>query len=150
VTGQKPAPDGDDPLPAARKYGVMIISRVQAQPDDLAAAVSYLRARAASVTLSAPVGPIQVIGAYAPSRDAGPEKAERKRTWLAAFRAALAVRDPANPAVLLGDLNVLEPGHQPRYPFFAPFANLRPLAPQLVTASMHERVAAMNQAIKCI
>jgi exodeoxyribonuclease III len=25
------------------------------------------------------------------------------------------------PAIVAGDLNILEPGHQPRYPFFAPF-----------------------------
>jgi exodeoxyribonuclease-3 len=109
------------PVPGPGEYGAMIISRVQAQPDDFGSTVGYLPARAASVTLPAPAGPIQVIGAYAPSRDAGLEKTERKRTWLAAFRAALAARDPAIPAMFLGDLNVLEPDHQPRYPFFAPF-----------------------------
>jgi exodeoxyribonuclease-3 len=109
------------PVPGPGEYGVMIISRVQAQRGDFAATISYLPTRATSVTLPAPAGPIQVIGAYAPSRDAGPEKTERKRKWLTAFRAALAARDPAIPAVFLGDLNVLEPGHQPRYPFFAPF-----------------------------
>jgi exodeoxyribonuclease III len=51
------------PVPPPGEYGVMIISRVRAQPDDFAAAVSYLPARVASVTLLAPAGPIQVIGA---------------------------------------------------------------------------------------
>lgn len=109
------------PVPGPGEYGVMIISRVQAQHGDFAAAVSYLPTRAASVTLPAPAGPIQVIGAYAPSRDTGLEKTERKRKWLTACRVALTARDPAVPAVFLGDLNVLEPDHQPRYPFFAPF-----------------------------
>ena len=109
------------PVPGPGEYGVMIISRVQAQPDGFGATVSYLPTRAASVTLPAPAGPIQVIGAYTPSRDAGLEKTERKRTWLTAFRAALAARDPAIPAMFLGDLNVLEPDHRPHYPFFVPF-----------------------------
>jgi hypothetical protein len=109
------------PVPGPGEYGVMIISRVQAQPDGFGSTVSYLPARAASVTLPSPSAPIQVIGAYTPSRDAGLEKTERKRTWLAAFRAALAARDPAIPAMFLGDLNVLEPDHRPHYPFFVPF-----------------------------
>jgi exodeoxyribonuclease-3 len=109
------------PVPGPGEYGAMIISRVQAQPDGFGSTVGYLPARAASVTLPAPAGPIQVIGAYAPSRDAGLEKTERKRTWLAAFRAALAARDAAIPAMFLGDLNVLEPDHRPHYPFFVPF-----------------------------
>lgn len=109
------------PVPAPGEYGVMIISRVQARPGDFGDRIGYLTTRAASVTLPAPAGPIEVIGAYVPSRDAGLEKTERKKKWLAACLAALAARDPAHPAVLLGDLNVLEPAHQPRYPFFVPF-----------------------------
>ena len=109
------------PVPAPGEYGVMIISRVQARPGDFGDRIGYLPTRAASVTLPAPAGPIEVIGAYVPSRDAGLEKTERKRKWVAACLAALAARDTAHPAVLLGDLNVLEPSHQPRYPFFVPF-----------------------------
>jgi exodeoxyribonuclease III len=109
------------PVPAPGEYGVMIISRVQAQPGSFGDSIGYLPTRAASVTLQAPAGPIEVIGAYVPSRDAGLEKTERKRKWLAACLAALSARDPAHPAVLLGDLNILEPAHQPRYSFFMPF-----------------------------
>lgn len=109
------------PVPAPGEYGVMIISRVQAQPGSFGDSIGYLPTRAVSVTLPAPAGPIEVIGAYVPSRDAGLEKTERKRKWLAACLAALASRDPGHPEVLLGDLNILEPDHQPRYPFFVPF-----------------------------
>jgi exodeoxyribonuclease III len=73
------------------------------------------------VILPAPGGPLRVIGLYVPSRDASVEKTERKRKWLAACDAALASVTSEMPAVVLGDLNVLEPGHQPWYSFFAPF-----------------------------
>jgi exodeoxyribonuclease III len=109
------------PKPENGDYGVMIASRVQACTDDFGEQVGYLPSRAAAITLSAPNGPIQVIGAYVPSRDASIEKTERKRKWLTACNAALATRNTTQPAMFLGDLNVLEPDHQPRYKFFAPF-----------------------------
>lgn len=99
----------------------MIISRVRAEPGGFTTALGYLPTRATSVALPAPAGKIEVIGAYVPSRDAGPEKTERKRKWLAACLAALTARDRRGPAVLVRDLNILEPGHQPHYPFFVPF-----------------------------
>ena len=109
------------PVPGPGEYGTMILSRVHAEPGVFTAALGYLPSRATSVTLPAPAGEVQVIGAYVPSRDAGLEKTERKRKWLAACLDALTARDPSIPAVLLGDLNILEPGHQPHYPFFVPF-----------------------------
>jgi exodeoxyribonuclease-3 len=109
-----PKPDNGD-------YGVMIASRLKARTDDFGDHVGYLPSRVAAVTLPAPDGPIQVIGAYIPSRDASAEKTDRKRKWLAACQAALVSRTPAPPTIVMGDLNVLEPGHKPHYPFFAPF-----------------------------
>jgi exodeoxyribonuclease-3 len=108
------------PKPDNGEYGVMIASTIMANTHDFGSRVGYLPSRTAAITLNAPTGPIHVIGAYVPSRDAGTEKTERKRKWLAACHAALTSR-PAGAVVFLGDLNVLEPGHQPRYPFFAPF-----------------------------
>ncbi len=102
-------------------YGVMIASRVEARTEDVGDRIGYLPSRAAAVILPTPNGPIQVIGAYVPSRDASVEKTERKRKWLAACNAALATRNLSQATVFLGDLNVLEPDHQPRYKFFAPF-----------------------------
>jgi exodeoxyribonuclease III len=109
-----PKPDNGD-------YGVMIASRVQARTDDFGDRIGYLTARAAALTLPAANGPIQIIGAYVPSRDASLEKTERKRKWLAACHTALASRTSSQPTMFLGDLNVLEPDHQPHYRFFAPF-----------------------------
>lgn len=109
------------PTPDPQEYGVMILTRLQAERGNFGDDLGYLPARAASIALAAPGGVIEVIGAYVPSRDAGPEKTERKRKWLAACQAAVATRRHARPLVLLGDLNILEPGHQPHYPFFVQF-----------------------------
>lgn len=109
------------PVPEPDGYGVMIATTVRAEPGQFGAQVGYLDARAASMILPLPSGPLEVIGAYVPSRDAGAEKTERKRIWLARCQAALTARQPRCPALFLGDLNVIEPGHKPRYPFFAPF-----------------------------
>jgi exodeoxyribonuclease-3 len=108
------------PQPSPGEYGTMIVARVAATPDPFSERIGYLAARAAAVVLPTPGGPVRVIGLYVPSRDASPEKTERKRRWLACCDAALA-RTVGTPTVLLGDLNILEPGHKPQYPFFAPF-----------------------------
>jgi exodeoxyribonuclease III len=110
------------PQPGPGEYGTMIVSTVPAKPDDgFGDRVGYLPSRAAAVILPAPAGALRVIGLYVPARDATVGKTERKRTWLAACDAALAATIGELPAIVLGDLNVLEPGHWPRYPFFAPF-----------------------------
>jgi exodeoxyribonuclease III len=108
------------PEPPPGEYGTMIASKVTALPDSFGDQLGYLPSRAAAATLPAPGRPLLVIGLYVPSRDASLEKTERKRKWLAACDAALASAAGKN-VLLLGDLNILEPGHQPRYGFFAPF-----------------------------
>jgi exodeoxyribonuclease-3 len=108
------------PQPGPGEYGTMIVTRVAATSDTFSDAVGYLAERAAAVVLPALDGPLRVIGIYVPSRNASPEKTERKRKWLACCDTAL-TSTAGPPTVLLGDLNVLEPGHKPRYPFFAPF-----------------------------
>jgi exodeoxyribonuclease-3 len=107
-------------FPQSGEYGTMIVTRLTATPDPFSDAIGYLAARAAAVVLPTPEGQLRVIGLYVPSRDASPEKTERKRRWLACCDTALA-NSAGQPTVLLGDLNVLEPGHKPRYAFFAPF-----------------------------
>ena len=110
------------PQPGPGEYGTMIASTVPAAPDDgFGGRVGYLPSRAAAVILPAPAGALRVIGLYVPARDASAGKTERKRKWLAACDAALAATVTEMPAIVLGDLNVLEPDHWPRYPFFAPF-----------------------------
>ena len=108
------------PQPGPGEYGTMIIARVTAASDAFSDGIGYLAARAAAVVLPAPDAPLRIIGLYVPSRDASPEKTERKRRWLASCDNALSAA-AGTLTVLLGDLNILEPGHKPRYPFFAQF-----------------------------
>lgn len=107
------------PEPAPGEYGVMIVSKHATEPDPLTERLSYLPARATGIRIATDRGPLRVLGAYVPSRDASPEKVERKTRWLAEFTAALT--DTDSNTVFLGDLNVLEPDHTPRYRIFQPF-----------------------------
>ncbi|MGH3800755.1 MAG: endonuclease/exonuclease/phosphatase family protein [Pseudonocardiaceae bacterium] len=108
------------PEPVPGELGVMIVSKVEVERDPLTSTLPYLPSRAAGVIVSTTAGPLRVLGAYAPSRDSSPEKTDRKRRWLSDFTTSLtdAGRDPC---LLLGDLNVLEPDHDPHYSFFAAF-----------------------------
>ncbi|MEU5402118.1 endonuclease/exonuclease/phosphatase family protein [Streptomyces sp. NPDC005963] len=108
------------PLPSreARERGVMIVSRLAMHPFPLT--LEYLPHRAVAVTVDTEEGPLNVIGAYVPSRDATETKRERKRRFLEELASALPTGH-AGARLVMGDLNVLEPDHTPRYRFFQPF-----------------------------
>ncbi len=107
------------PRPEQRgERGVMIVSRLATRPGPFA--IGYLPHRAVAVMVETDEGPLEVVGLYVPSRDASPEKKERKRRWLEECAAALP-DGRTGARMVLGDFNVLEPGHTPRYRFFAPF-----------------------------
>jgi|SRR6266545_1816016 len=95
-----------------RDRGVAIASRVRLAPraGDI---LSFLPSRAEAVTL----GQLDVVGVYVPSRDDSLEKVERKRHFCSVLSASLAERVP-RAAVVIGDLNILEPTHRPRYEIF--------------------------------
>lgn len=98
------------PQPTAGERGVLIASRV-ALAEDPGELLGYLPGRAHRVMLAGAA--LEILGVYVPSRDASPAKTERKRTFLAHLSAALS---PASDSrVLIGDLNILEPGHRPSY-----------------------------------
>jgi exodeoxyribonuclease-3 len=99
-------------VPEGREYAVIMACRGPVQPTPLASGLGYLRPRAASARIGS--GP-EVIGLYVPSRgfDRG-ERALRKRRFLETVDAALAAGS-ARGRIVCGDLNVLEPGHVPRY-----------------------------------
>lgn len=95
-----------------RERGVAIATSLRAtprQPDIL----NFLPSRAELVTLDR----LDVVGLYVPSRDESQDKIERKRRFCAAVSEFLAGRS-ARDAVIIGDLNVLEPVHRPHYGIF--------------------------------
>lgn len=107
------------PKPGPTEYGVLIASRLPVRPDPLG--VTFLPARVAGVRIATGIGPVRVLGAYAPTRDATAERTERKRRWLSEFSTALGGGESADSrteTVLLGDLNVIEPDHVPSYTTF--------------------------------
>lgn len=110
------------PEHAPGELGVMIVSKLAITPDPLGRALDYQPARAAGVVIDTTDGPLRVVGAYVPSRDATVEKTERKKTWIQRFGHALDSTASNAPLLLLGDLNVLEPTHTPAHRGqFAPF-----------------------------
>jgi exodeoxyribonuclease III len=107
--------------PPAGQYGVMVASRLPLEADWWAGRRLYQRERAVAALLRLGDGSwLRIIGVYVPSRDASAEKVERKRRFLAELGEDLADCS-GSPLALLGDLNILEPDHRPRYPFFKPF-----------------------------
>jgi exodeoxyribonuclease-3 len=105
-----------------KERGVMLLSRFECTVDPIGAAMSYLPARLAGIALDTDDGPLRIVGAYVPSRDATEAKTTRKREWIEAFHQAYEATGDDAAVLLLGDLNVLEPGHVPPHPGqFAPF-----------------------------
>ncbi|MCS0634724.1 endonuclease/exonuclease/phosphatase [Streptomyces sp. LP05-1] len=98
--------------------GVMIVSRLATRPSP--SGVNYLPHRAVAVTADTTTGPLEVFGIYVPSRDATPAKITRKQTFLTDLAAALHGGDD-RARLLIGDFNLLEPDHSPRYRFFQPW-----------------------------
>ncbi len=97
---------------ADRERGVAIATRVRAAPrgGDI---VDHLPGRAELVALDR----LHVVGLYVPSRDDSEQKTERKRRFCEAVSQFLTERR-AYDAVVIGDLNVLEPIHRPHYGMF--------------------------------
>ncbi|WP_326950901.1 endonuclease/exonuclease/phosphatase family protein [Amycolatopsis sp. NBC_01307] len=107
---------------ADKERGVMLLSKAESTVDPIGAAMSYLPARLAGIVVHTDRGPVRVLGAYVPSRDATEAKTTRKRLWIDAFHQAYEDTAHHAPVLLLGDFNVLEPGHVPPHPGqFAPF-----------------------------
>lgn len=115
-----PAPPAGAPRGADR-LGVLVIGRgatLRPLPGPRPAVLSH---RVTAVTVQAPdAPPVRLAGVYGaasdPVRYAASAQRQRKRDWLAAFDAWLpgwlADDGSAGPAVVLGDLNIVAPGHR--------------------------------------
>ena len=107
------------PVPDKGERGVMVVSRLpltQAPPQDDA----YLPYRAVTVAVKTERGPLEITGLYVPSRDASLAKTERKQRFIDGLQTALPDGSRTD-HVVLGDFNILEPDHTPRYSTFRPF-----------------------------
>jgi exodeoxyribonuclease-3 len=62
--------------------------------------------------------PIALVGAYVPSRDASAEKIERKQTFLRQMVTLLQVLSADQDVILMGDFNIIDRDHVPRYSAF--------------------------------
>ncbi len=102
------------PRVGAGERGVMIASRVELLQERVGGLTSYLSARSESAAVRG--AGLNVIAVYVPSRDESRIKVERKRRFVDELgRAASGI---AARSVLIGDLNILEPGHRPHHAWF--------------------------------
>ncbi len=109
------------PKPGPTEYGVMVVSKLPLRADPIGEMVSFLPNRVTGALISTQMGLVRVLGTYVPLRDATADKTERKRRWLSEFSATLGaggLTDAGVHTVLLGDLNVVEPDHDPAYSTF--------------------------------
>lgn len=104
--------------PETREYGVLIASRFPLRSSKLEEQVDFLPFRTASVIFNDWMPKLELILTYVPSRDASIEKITKKRRFLASLEKALRHNHNGTSRIFCGDLNILEPGHDPHYPFF--------------------------------
>ena len=106
------------PKPDGNEYGVMIISKFPLKPSKFSDSVSFLTSRVVSAKLHLADSELEIIGVYAPSRDASFEKTQKKKLFLTNLSETLQAHCVTEKRIFCGDLNILEPDHVPYYPFF--------------------------------
>ena len=101
------------PRPVEGERGVLIASRMRLaeRGDDV---LGYLPARAERAHLAGAT--LEIVGAYVPSRDDSAGKTARKRRFIEGLSESL--EEAPSCGVLIGDLNIIEPAHQPSYAWF--------------------------------
>jgi len=107
------------PKPENNEYGVMIISKFKPEISNFSKFMTSLNERIVSVKI--PLGSenkLELILTYVPSRNATDEKIVRKKQFLKNLLLCFE-KDPASHhRIFCGDFNILEPNHDPHYPFF--------------------------------
>ncbi|MFB9686098.1 endonuclease/exonuclease/phosphatase family protein [Amycolatopsis plumensis] len=110
-----PKPSRDD------RYRVLVAGR-EVEPTGVDVGVGSVRHRCVAARIALPAGEIGVTGLYVPSRGSADRRNHDKRAFQDRVTAALPTIVPAldviGPTVITGDLNVVEPSHQPRYTVF--------------------------------
>lgn len=100
-----------------KEYGSMIVSKIPLSGGALKY-MEFIPSRAMCGKLSFFKKDIEVVGIYVPSRDASEKKIKRKKLFLRALLDALQISSANNLRIVCGDFNILEPNHNPPYPFF--------------------------------
>lgn len=100
-----------------REYGVMGLSKYSFKIGNFNENINFLPSRAISMISNLPIGKIEIIGLYIPSRNADKNKIIRKKTFIRKISNALK-HSSKNIRIVCGDFNILEPNHFPRYGFF--------------------------------
>lgn len=97
--------------------GVAIVHRVRSSaviPDVRTPDLAYRLL----ITTIGERAPITLVGAYVPSRDASAEKIERKQAFLKQMVDILRSLSADANMILMGDFNIIDRDHVPRYPSF--------------------------------
>ncbi|MBE8523051.1 endonuclease/exonuclease/phosphatase family protein [Amycolatopsis sp. H6(2020)] len=110
------------PTPSANdRYRVLVAGR-GVEPTGVDVGVGSVRHRCVATRIALPAGEIGVTGLYVPSRGPADRRNHDKRAFQDCVMAALPTIVPAldviGPVVVTGDLNVVEPSHEPRYAVF--------------------------------
>jgi exodeoxyribonuclease-3 len=110
------------PKPAVSdRYRVLVACR-GAKPTGVDVGAGSMGHRCVSARIELPIGEIGVLGLYVPSRGSKDRRNQDKRAFQALVVEALpgltTMLDVRGPVVITGDLNVVEPDHEPRYAVF--------------------------------
>lgn len=104
------------------RYQVLLASRTGVLNVVAEASVDFLPHRCLAASIKLPEAVVGVVGLYVPSRGPKEQRNVAKRGFQDAVAAALpglvARLNVPGPVVVTGDLNVVEPDHDPRYPVF--------------------------------
>jgi len=106
------------PKPENNEYGVMIVSKLKPELSNFSKFMTSLSERVISVKIPMSEKQIEIILTYIPSRNATEEKKAKKKQFLENLLSCFE-KDPENyNRIFCGDFNILEPSHDPHYPFF--------------------------------
>ena len=100
--------------PPADERGVLLATRLEVA--DALAGPAFLPWRASAAVFQD--SHVVVVGVYVPSRDASPEKTERKRRFLVEMCRWLDGLSHEKVRLVIGDFNLLDRHHVPRHGFF--------------------------------
>ncbi|GAB4077018.1 endonuclease/exonuclease/phosphatase family protein [Nostocoides australiense] len=101
-------------------YGVLVVSRGPELTRADGLDVPLMPERVLVTEMPGPAGPVRLIAVYGaasdPVRYASSVQRQRKRDWLLAFVTWLSLL-PEAPTLIVGDLNVVAPGHPDKLPY---------------------------------